>query len=544
MTGQAQTGGPEGVPASPRDGGPQVVAAGVVFALVEAGAFVFYLLVARTQWFFADEWEFLSARGLNPGDLLRAHFGHFVAVPIVVYRVLWATVGLRSYLPYVGLAIALHVVASALLWVVMRRARVRPWTATAVASAFVLFGSGAQDVLWAFQITFTSALVLGLLQLLLVDHDGPVDRRDWIGIAAGLLGLMCSGVAVTMVVVVAIAALLRRSWRVALLHSAPIGVYGAWWLHYSHGKYAFTGSARQIFDWCVSGAAGLFDALGSVWGLGWVLAALLVGGSVLALRVSGMRATRRELVLPTALLLGAGAFLVIAAFDRSGVGSSAARLSRYLHILAALTLPALAVAIDALFSRWRAAGAIALAVLLVGIPGNVASARDFARRQRTIDDATRQTMLSIARVPLARDVPAPLRPDPNRAPTLAIGWLLDGVHEGQIPSARASTPREASTNRLRLSLEELDRRSGFPCRSLPAAVDLRLVKGDTFGIVGRVLAISLDPPRSAPVSFGVGLLNPSLAHTLIVTAGPLRVRLVPGAPAGRFGPALCRSPRH
>ena len=53
---------------------------------------------------------------------------------------------------------------------------------------FVLFGAGAQDILWAFQITFTGALVFGLVQLLLADHDGPVDRRDWLGSVPG-----CSG---------------------------------------------------------------------------------------------------------------------------------------------------------------------------------------------------------------------------------------------------------------------------------------------------------------------------------------------------------------
>src|ERR1700722_8892797 len=158
----------------------------VAFGVVELGAFVFYLVLGRTQWFFADEWEFLSARGLNGHGLLSAHYGHWVAVPVVVYRALWELVGLRSYVPYVGLAIALHVGAAALLWVVMRRARVRPWTATVAASAFVLFGRGAQDVLWAFQITFTGALVFGLVHLLLADHDGPVDYRDWLGIGAGL----------------------------------------------------------------------------------------------------------------------------------------------------------------------------------------------------------------------------------------------------------------------------------------------------------------------------------------------------------------------
>ena len=55
----------------------------------------------------------------------------------------------------------------------MRRAGVRPWLATLLAGVFVFFGSGAENILIAFQITFVGSLVFGLTQLLLADHDGP-----------------------------------------------------------------------------------------------------------------------------------------------------------------------------------------------------------------------------------------------------------------------------------------------------------------------------------------------------------------------------------
>lgn len=510
-----------------------------VFAFVEAGAFVYYLVLSRSLWFFADEWEFLSGRGVNVHDLMAAHYGHWVAVPLVVYRALWETVGLRSYLPYVGLAIAAHLVAAVLLRVVMRRAGVRPWTATAAASVFVLFGAGAQDILWAFQITFTGALVLGLVHLLLADHDGPLDRRDAVGIAAGLLALMCSGVAVTMVAVVGIATLLRRGWRVAAVHTVPLGaVYGAWWLHYSHGKYSFEGSVRQVFDWTSTGAAGLFGGLGRVPEIGWLLGLVLLGGAVLVVREWGWRGARDRLVLPGALLGGSVVFPVLAGIDRGGLGASLSKSGRYLHIGAALMLPALAVAIDAIARRSRGLGAVALIALLVGVPGNVLQARDYARSQRLIDRPTRELVLSIARTPLARRVPRSLRPEANRAPTMTVGWLLDGVASGRVPSARPPTPVEARTNRLRLSLMELDERSGYHCRGLRTPTTVRLARGDKVGVIGKVAVVLVTGPSlgSTPVLFGYGLLNPGLSHTLVAVAGPLTLRI---APAGGFPPALC-----
>ena len=506
-----------------------------------AAGFVYYLILARRLWFFADEWEFLSGRGAGPHDLLRSHYGHLVALPLLVYRALWWAVGLRSYLFYAGVAIALHCVAAALLWLVMRRAGVRPWTATIVASAFVLFGAGAQDILWAFQIAFTGALVLGLAHLLLADHDGPVDRRDWLGLAAGFLALLCSGVAVTMVAVVGLATLLRRGWRIAALHTVPLGaVYAAWWLGASRGKNRSTGSVREIVDWCVAGVGRTFGAVGSVIGVGWLIAAVLVAGGVLALRQHDRNSTRNELAVPVAMLAGALVFVVIAALDRSGFGSAGARAGRYLHVTAALLLPALALAIDALLTRWRVVGIAALAVLLVGIPGNIVDARDYARRQHLVDAATRRIMLTVPRAPQAAGAPAALRPEPNRAPTVTLGWLRAGVASGRVPSARAPSALEAATNRLRLSLMELDDRASGACAPLRAPVTLHVLQGDRIGIGGRVQVVLVDRGRAAssPVGFGVGMLNPHLAHTLVAVA-PVTIRVAAGPSVGPLGATLC-----
>lgn len=500
-------------------------------------------MLARRLWFFADEWEFLSGRGAGAHDLLRAHYGHWVALPLLVYRALWWAVGLRSYLPYAGLAIALHLGVAVLLWTIMRRAAVRPWTATAAASAFALFGAGAQDILWAFQIAFTGALLLGLVHLVLADHDGPLDGRDWLGLAAGSAALLCSGVAVTMVLVVGIATLLRRSWRVAAVHCLPlVVVYTAWWLGASRGKYASAGSLGQILRWCGTGAARTFGALGQVAGVGWLLAAALVAGGVLAVRDACRRGRRGERAAPVAMLAGAALFLVIAALDRSGFGTAGARAGRYLHVVAALLLPAIAIALDELLSRWKAVGVVALALLLVGIPGNVLDARNYARKQHIVDDATRRIMLTVPRDPLARTAPAGLRPEPNRAPTVTIEWLRAGVASGRVPSTRSPSPVDAATNRLRLSLMELDGRRERACPPLRAPLVLDLRTGERFGLGGRAVVALLERGRavSHPVVFGVGMLNPSLRHTVVVVAGPLTIRVGPGAPVGPLGTTLCR----
>src|SRR5205085_12586284 len=89
--------------------------------------------------------------------------------------------------------------------------------------------------IWGFQIGFTGSLVAGLAHLLMSDHDGPFDRRDLLGLGFGLVGLMCSGVSLTMVGVVGLAVLVRRGWKMAALHTLPLAaVFGAWWLAFGH----------------------------------------------------------------------------------------------------------------------------------------------------------------------------------------------------------------------------------------------------------------------------------------------------------------------
>ena len=524
------------------DHGPSGSWALWLFVAVEAAAFVYYLVLSRREWFFLDEWEFLSGRGIGVHDLLSAHYGHWTALPIVVYRVMWWAVGLRSYLPYVALTIGLHLTAAALLRVVMRRSGVQPWTATAVASVFVCFGPGAQDILWAFQIAFTGALVLGLVDLVLTDHRGPIDRRDWLGLAAGTLALMCSGVAVTMVIVVGIAALLRRGWRIALFHTAPLGaLYVVWLVGFSGGQRAFIGSPRQVIDWMTSGLGGVFGELGRLPGVGWLLGAVLIGGLALVMNAVGWRRLREQHATPVAMLLGAFVFFLITGVDRAGLGISFARSGRYLHIVAALVLPAIAVSVDAFARRSRMLGVVALAALLVGVPGNIGKAHDYVDNFLVRSQSPyRQMMLSVARSSLATEVPASLRPEPGLAPSVSLKWLRAGIASGRIPTPpRPSTPVERRTNELRLSLMELDQASSLPCHTLVAPTVRTLAVGERIGLVGTVLVVLLATdtrPSSVGVAFGNALLNPTRVHTLVAVAGPLTVRI---APSGRQGATLC-----
>ena len=155
--------------------------------------FIAYLVLAiptlmwmgSNRWFLGDEWSFDRQVRHRPGRPVRAAQPTLSTIPILTYRLLYSLFGLHEYWPYQLLVVLAHLAIAGLLRMVMRRCGVRPWLATVVAGTYVLFGPGRDDILWAFQIGFTLSVVFGLVQMILSDHDGSIDRRDWIGLAFG-----------------------------------------------------------------------------------------------------------------------------------------------------------------------------------------------------------------------------------------------------------------------------------------------------------------------------------------------------------------------
>lgn len=504
----------------------------VAFVIAQVTGLVFYVVKGRKVWFFGvagDEWDFLAGRRLTLPDLLRPHGDHVVALPALVFRLLFMVFGLRTYLPYQLLAIVVHLGIAALLRVIMRRAGVSPWIATAAATLFVFFGAGSQNILIAFQITFTGALVLGLTQLLLADHDGPLDRRDAFGLVAGLGSVLCSDVALVMIAAVGIALILARRWRAAALHVVPLAVIFAGWSAGYARKTHPTFELAHVETAVRTTVTSTFRALGQVPFAGWVLAAVLLAGMTLAWRDTPHAERRLRLDSALALLAGAFAFVLIIAVTRGGLRVQSLASSRYLYVVAAMLLPALAVGSDAIVRRRRALGPVVLALLLVGIPGNIANT------SRTVNPnlsrGTKRILTSLPRMALAHQVPRSLHPTLNIAGEVTVGWLLDGVQSGRIPTTSPPTPAEYATNTLRLSLEQLAGPPRSTCEPLKTPTMRRLQNGQSISIAGTLgmqLLANNTHSTTGWLPFGGLLLTPRApTYTLRADTGPLDLRIRP-----------------
>jgi hypothetical protein len=507
-------------------------AAGIVFVVAVVVAFPLFLVRGHHQWFFLDEWDFLAGRQIGSAhDLFRPHNEHWSTLPIIVYRFLWQVAGLRTYVPYQIVIVALHLTAAVLLRRIMRRAGVGPWVATAAAGLFVLLGSGRQDIVWAFQIGFTGSLVCGLGHLILADHDGPPNRRDALGIGLGLLGLLCSGVGVTMTVIVGLAVFIRRGWRAALLHTAPLAaVFGVWYVAIGSDAYAKAhGTLPDTLRFGRAAFTNAFAKMGQLPGVGVALAILLVVGIVLAWSPLSVARFRRQAAAPLALLAGAAVFLLIAGYGRSAFGPLFARESRYVHLVAAMTLPAIAVAADAVVRRWPVALPVVLVLLLIGVPGNIAAIDPSGRDRITLGSPT--FILTVPRSPFAPRVPRSVHPDPGGAEDVTIGWLLDGVRSGRVPRPEETTPDDEARATLGLVLEQTDDDvAARDCRAItePVRVDVRT--GDVFVLRSGTLAARVAGSDLGPTAARV--LVPSGGRTIRVVGGPLKMT---------FGPSSARS---
>jgi hypothetical protein len=493
-------------------------AAAIVFAVYVVVAFFVLLYVGRDYWFKGDDWGLLAGRSLSVDDVFRPQNSHWSTVPILTYRVLYRIFGLHSYLPYMAVVIILRLGVAVLIRVIMRRAGVGPWVATLVAGTFVLFGAGHQNYFLSIQISMMASMVCGFGHLLLADHDGPFDKRDALGLAVGVVGLMASGVALPLTVVVGLAVLIRRGWLMAFLHTAPLAaIYGVWWLVYRPDR----GGANAIDfgfppfsvirEWVSYGFSGVFLAIGDFGIVAIALGLMLGVGLYLAWRPLTWGALRRFASMPVAMMLGALLLFVMVCSQRWGLGHQFARSSRYVDIAAALILPALAVAAYAFVRRWRVAGSLVLVLFLIGVPANLSAFGADPVRARSFE-AEREFILGVAYSDLAQQVSPDVYPNPHQLQSdrVTVGFLRDALRDGKLPDLpplRARTLAEI-TNRLSLSQSAPDDgllSSDFTCEFKDEPMTVQAREGDQFGLRSNVqIAVETDGERAKPSTFGPG----------------------------------------
>lgn len=193
------------------------------------------LWLSHTYSFYFDEWTFiLTAPDWTLFTYLQPHNEH----PSILFRLLYVallnTVGLRSYVPYMVVLLALHAANVVLLFLVVRR-RAGDVVALASAALLLVLGAGWENLLWAFQMAWLASVACGLSMLLALDA-APSRRNLSIGVVLATASLMFSGIGLMFAAFAVVMLASARERRRQLLWFVPLGIaVGAWYLAFGRG---------------------------------------------------------------------------------------------------------------------------------------------------------------------------------------------------------------------------------------------------------------------------------------------------------------------
>jgi hypothetical protein len=363
---------------------------GAPAVLLLAGGVLLYHLTRGTSFLF-DDWSYvLGRRGGSPATYLDPHNQHLSLIPIAIYKLLFATVGIGSYAPYRALVIVCHLACCALLFV-YARTRIGTWPALLATAALLLLGPAWEDILWPFQMAWLISLGAGLGALLALDRR--TRGGDALACALTIVALAGSGLGLPIALGIAVdVALGRRCRRDAWIIVAPLVLYALWWIGYQQGAGISSGSILSA-PWfatreAASVAGSLFGLAGTI-GLDQPGSLLAFGAPLLALGLvlGGVRLWQLGSVSPRMLALTTTlvTFWLATAISRAYLGNPYA--SRYIYLGALFGLLLAIELAQGLSLRWPVSAVLAV-VALAAIASNVGILRTQASLLRDYGQAT------------------------------------------------------------------------------------------------------------------------------------------------------------
>ena len=324
--------------------------------LLTLGALAILVWLGRDMTFYHDEFAFLLLRDLSLQGIFAPHNEHLSATLVILYRTLVGTVGTVSYWPYLGVTFALHVIVSAIVYVVVRRETTAMWALGAMAVMLVL-GSGGDDILWAFQSGTVGATAAGMAAVVVAP------RRPAVAGVLLAIALATSGAAFAFLVGTGLHLVLTRPRALAWL-ALPVGLYLAWLVTFGATRMvamrspSLDGVPEYVLAGLVASAAGV---------LGSVLP--LVGSVALLALAFGIGWARGLPPVVLALLASSVAFFFFAGLVRAELGAEQAAAPRYIYVAAPGLLITGAVLLARIQRPWR--DIVGVAVLTVALVGNV-----------------------------------------------------------------------------------------------------------------------------------------------------------------------------
>ena len=309
----------------------------------------------------------------------------------------------------------------------------------------------------------------------------------------------------------------------------PLGVvFVAWYAAYGRNGQSLprpTATQARVFIWAA--ISSVFGQLAQVRWVGWVLFAVLVAGTVVAVRTIPWTQLRSRFASVTGLFVGGLVFVVTTTVNRgfavSTTSDVAARVPRYLYVIAAFFLPAIAAAASVL-ARRRIVVAAMVVLLLVGLPGNADLLYPSGVARVALGRPA--ILVALATSPLLAQAPAGMQPNEFLLPDMTAGWLRNAVAGGEIPTDVAVSQKDREGARLSLSLEQMARPARTttvtPCRPARPSRSTSATRSCSRRACRRWRSWTATDrrPRSSPTSPATGCSGCSTARCELQVAPP------------------------
>lgn len=399
-------------------------------------SFAAILWIGRDQWFFGDDWAILAPH--NDGALLTPHMGHWNLVPALVFPLVRNWLGLGSYLPFLALAVVMHLAVAHLVWRILRRIGVNEWVAALLSVFVMMLGAAAENLLWAFQFGFMGAIAAALTVVVLMDRQALTWQATVAAVACSVLAPMFSGTAIPVLAAAAIVGWIRHGFLCTAVLFAPTLVTYLSWFFLVARQYptpnAGLGSVADV------GMVVLFAAAMYAGGLGRAFPFIALGVVPAVVAVAWFVATVRRGMLTKAapayaLAIGSVVFVALTAYSRASFGLSAAAAQRYAYVTIVLLVPAFGLMLTWVVRRGKRFSAAVMVFLALMVATNIVTLVGVAEEQAA-REATSRSRIDNALDALIQQPTDPLllaaMPDPEWAPDVRGSDLLRLYEAGQL----------------------------------------------------------------------------------------------------------------
>jgi hypothetical protein len=492
-------------------------------ALAVVGSALLIYRLTRGSSFSVDDWTWIDTRrGNTLHTFLAPYNGHLSLVPIAIYRLMFAVVGIGDFAQY---RVLLLVVASAtgVVFFEYARHRIGKFCALLVATLLLFLGPGWNDILQPFQMAWLIAVASGILALSLLDRRRA--GTDAVACLLILVSISSTSVGVAFAVGIAVdIAVARRRWRDAWIVGVPLLLYVVWAIHYHPSEIqlsAITSAPLNLAQTTVAAVAGVVGLSGvtptDLTGLALTFGVplLVLGVAVVVVRIERGWDWTRFLSLAAALVT----FTLMTTLVRSFQSPFESRYVYVICVLVTLMAVELARGLSVPLPAQLALAVLTLVAVVSNI-GILRSGGSYFRRLGVLGDATLGAV-ELDRGRVASDTQVPLYP----FGTLTAGRYFMAAHALGTPAYTVAQLKHANPAAQSAADAQLLSDRDVSLARLSAPPSPGGVAAPLEGVVGGAAT-----RRGACVAFvPAAAMAPGQASTLAVQLNPGRVSVTAGA---------------